>query len=49
MATSGKLALALALVAAGMTAALAEDDVKCAMCEEWNQPQQPFQIAANTY
>ncbi|NHZ40338.1 subclass B3 metallo-beta-lactamase [Massilia aquatica] len=49
MATSCKLALALALVAAGVTAALANDDVKCAMCEEWNQPQQPFQIVANTY
>jgi metallo-beta-lactamase class B len=43
------LALALALAAAGTTAALADEAVKCAMCEEWNQPQQPFQIVGNTY
>ncbi|NHZ88268.1 subclass B3 metallo-beta-lactamase [Massilia sp. CCM 8733] len=49
MAISGKLALALAIVAAGMTPALADEDVKCGMCEEWNQPQQPFQIIGNTY
>ncbi|HEX8610391.1 MAG TPA: subclass B3 metallo-beta-lactamase [Telluria sp.] len=53
MTTSGKLAsalaLALTLAAARTTTAMAEDAVKCGMCEEWNQPQQPFQIVGNTY
>ncbi|MCE3606725.1 subclass B3 metallo-beta-lactamase [Massilia sp. P8910] len=50
MAILRRLALALAIAATGMTAARAGDeDVKCAMCEEWNQPRQPFQIVGNTY
>ncbi|MFB9240779.1 subclass B3 metallo-beta-lactamase [Massilia antarctica] len=52
MAILRRLALALAIAATGMTAAQAgagDEDVKCAMCAEWNQPQQPFQIVGNTY
>ncbi|MDQ1919957.1 subclass B3 metallo-beta-lactamase [Massilia pseudoviolaceinigra] len=48
MAILRRLALALAITATGMAAAMAED-VKCDLCEEWNQPQQPFRIVGNTY